>query len=69
MKKAIPDRPLEEFNCGITNDGPDCEPVGICSDTVDGRGSISARTVRGDLSLVGAFPTFIINGFEVPKVA
>ena len=69
MKNPNPERPLEVFNCGIANEGPDSEPVGISSENVEGRGLISAATLSGKWSLVGAFPTLIIIGFEPTTVA
>ena len=75
MKNATPVIPCEESSSGISREGPDPEPVGISTDRLEGRGSISASTFNGRLSLEGAFsmllriaflPSMVANAVPIP---
>ena len=69
MKNATPVIPSEESSSGISRDAPESEPVGISTDRLDGRGSISASTFNGRESLDGAFPMLIRIAFLPSMVA
>ena len=69
MKNATPVIPCEEFSSGMSREGPESEPVGISTDRLEGRGSISASTFNGRASLEGAFPMLIRIAFLPSMVA
>ena len=69
MKNATPVIPSEESSSGISREGPESDPVGISTDRLEGRGSISARTFNGRVSLEGALPMLIRIAFLPSMVA
>ena len=61
MKKATPESPFDVFSSGTSRLAPESVPVGICTPTVEGSGSIEANTESGSPPTVGAWSTLMFR--------